>query len=178
MQRIAIIGCPGAGKSTFALRLGALLGIDVIHLDRLYWHPGWVRTPTEEWLQIQTAALQADRWIVDGNYAASIPLRLALADTVIFFDFPRALCLWRSLKRVASARWTTRPDMAEGCRERIDLEFLRFIWYFHRTKRPGILHQLQGLPEGKPFVHLRTPHEAETFLAQVRQQTAPPVAMA
>ena len=80
---MAAISCPGAGKSTFARRLGAVLGIEVIQLDRLCWQPGWVPTPVEQRIPIQEAALQTDRWIVDGNYARTLHLRVAAADTVL-----------------------------------------------------------------------------------------------
>ena len=170
VRRVAVIGCPGAGKSTFARRLGVVLGIEVVHLDRLYWHPGWVRTPAEQWAQIQAAALQADRWIVDGNYAATLHLRVTAADTVIFLDFPRAVCLWRSLLRVARSRRTTRPDMADGCRERVNLEFLRFIWSFRRAKRPGMVRRLREVQGDKHVVYLRSSGEADAFLARARQR--------
>ena len=167
---MAVIGCPGAGKSTFARRLGAILGIEVIHLDRLYWHPGWRRTPPEQWAQIQEAALQGDRWIADGNYAATLHLRVAAADTVIFFDFPTAVCLWRSLLRVAKSRWTVRPDMADGCAARVNLEFLQFIWSFRRAKRPGMVRRLRQVQGDKHVVYLRSSGEADAFLTRVRQR--------
>ncbi len=170
MRTVAVIGCPGAGKSTFARRLGAILGIEVIHLDRLYWRPGWVPTPAEEWVRIQEAALRADRWIVDGNYARTLSLRVAAADTVIFLDFPTAVCLCRSLLRVARSRRTPRPDMADGCRERVNLEFLRFIWGFRRAKRPDMVRRLRAVEGDKDVVHLRSSREADAFLEQVRQR--------
>lgn len=169
-----MIGCPGAGKSTFARRLGAVLGFEVIHLDRLYWHPGWVHTPAERWTEIQQAALQGDRWIVDGNYAATLALRLAAADTVVLFDFPTAVCLGRSLLRLARSPWTARPDMAEGCRERLNLEFLRFIWHFRRDRRPGILRRLAAMPPGRTVLHLHSSAEANALLARIRREAGRP----
>ena len=173
MRRVAVIGCPGAGKSTFALRLAQIVGLEVVHLDRLYWHAGWVPTPREEWLRIQQAALAGERWIADGNYAASLDLRLAVADTVIFLDLPRGVCLWRAVRRVLRARWTTRPDMANGCRERLDLTFLAFIWGFRRAKRPAMLRQLREVPAGTRVVHLTSSRAAARFLAELERGPAP-----
>lgn len=167
MRRVAVIGCPGAGKSTFALRMGAILGIEVIHLDLLYWRPGWVRTPTEEWLEAQRAALHGAAWIVDGNYGASLDQRLAASDTVIFLYYPRALCMWRAVGRVLRSPWVHRPDMAPGCRERLDLEFLRFIWTFRNAKRPGIVRRLQAAPPSTRVVYLRSSREADAFVQQL-----------
>ena len=144
--------------------------IEVIHLDRLYWHRGWRRTPPGQWVQIQEGALQGDRWIVEGNYAATLHLRVAAADTIVFFDFPTAVCLWRSVLRVAKSRRTVRPDMADGCAERVNLEFLRFIWSFRRAKRPGIVHLLRHVQGDKHVVYLRSSGEADAFLRRVRQR--------
>ena len=163
MRRVAVIGCPGAGKSAFARQLGRILGTEITHLDRLYWRPGWVRTPQTEWEALQRAALAGERWIIDGNYGATLHLRLAAADTVILLDFPRAVCMGRFLRRVLLARWTPRPDMADGCHERFSLELARFIWDFRRDKRPGILRQLRALPPER-VVWLASPRQARRWL--------------
>jgi adenylate kinase family enzyme len=121
-------------------------GIPVIHLDRLYWRAGWVPTPRETWLERQREVLAQEGWIIDGNYGSTMELRPVAADTVIFLDTPRLRCLWRVLKRVASYRSGTRPDMAEGCHERFDLEFLRWVWRHPVEQRPKILELLARQP--------------------------------
>ena len=99
MQRIAIIGSAGTGKSTLARRLGELTGLSVVHLDALYWHPGWLATPDEEWDAIVREIVSRESWITDGNYGRTMEPRLERADTVLFLDFPRVVCLWRVFKR-------------------------------------------------------------------------------
>ncbi|WP_337956063.1 hypothetical protein [Alicyclobacillus herbarius] len=128
MKRIAIIGSPGAGKSTFACRLGDITGIEVFHLDRLFWHPGWVEMPRPEWMELQRKLVQRPSWIIDGNYGSTMDIRIQAADTVIFLDVPRRVCLWRVMKRVIRYHGQTRPDMGAHCPEKIDLEFFRYIW--------------------------------------------------
>ncbi|MHC4225272.1 MAG: P-loop NTPase family protein, partial [Planctomycetota bacterium] len=126
MRRIAILGCAGAGKSTLALQIGESLGIEVIHLDRHFWKPGWVETPREEWAELQTELLAGESWVADGNYGATLEIRLARADTILFMDMPRRLCLWRILKRRIRYRGRARPDVAPGCPENVDWEFFRW----------------------------------------------------
>jgi len=95
MKKIAIIGSPGAGKSTFARRIGEITGIEVFYLDQLFWKPGWVKTPRPEWIELQQRIVKGESWIIDGNYGATMDIRIQAADTVIFLDFPRRVCLWR-----------------------------------------------------------------------------------
>ena len=130
--------------------------------------------PREEWMQVQQTALRQQRRIVDGNHGATLDLRLAAADTIIFLDYPRWLCLRRALRRMLLYRGRPRPDMAEGCVQRLNLAFLRFIWGFPRTHRPRILDHLAGLGPEKQVRCLRRSCEAEAFLRQVRRLPPPP----
>jgi adenylate kinase family enzyme len=172
VRRVAVIGCPGAGKSTFALRLGALLALPVVHLDRLYWRPGWVRPDPAEWLEAQREALRGEAWIADGMYLGSLQLRLALADTVFFLDYPPAVCLARILRRAATRG--PRPDMAPGCRERLDPAFLRFVWRFPREHRPRVLERLRDLRPGASLIVLPSPRAAARKLGALGRAPAGP----
>jgi len=139
MRRILVIGSGGAGKSTFALRLSAILNMEVIHLDSLYWTSGWVEMPKDRWRAVVEELLQRDSWIIDGNYGGTLDLRLAACDSVIFLDVPRLICLQRVLKRVALYRKASRPDMAAGCRERVNWEFIKYVWAYPRKRKPALL---------------------------------------
>lgn len=165
MRRILIIGPGGAGKSTLARRLGARLGLEVFHLDKFYWRPGWVEPARDEWLEILAALAARDSWIMDGNYSGSLDLRLARCDTVVLLDLPRPLCLWRIVRRRLAYRAATRPDMAEGCPERLTPEFVRWVWGYPRRSRPKVLARLAAAGAGKRIIRLRSRREVERFLA-------------
>ena len=81
MDRVAVVGPVGAGKSTFAAALGERTGLPVVHLDRHFWHPGWVETPRDEWRRRQAELFAGDRWIADGNYGRTFDERFSRADT-------------------------------------------------------------------------------------------------
>ena len=168
MRKVLVIGSGGAGKSTFARRLGAALGIEVIHLDAHYWRPGWVEPPKPEWRQAVEALLARDAWIMDGNYSGTLELRLAACDTVVFLDLARTVCIWRVLKRLRAYRRQPRPDMAAGCPERFSLDFVHWVWDYHRRSRPKVVARLQEHAQSKRIVWLRTPAEVETFLADAQ----------
>jgi adenylate kinase family enzyme len=167
MRKVLVIGSGGSGKSIFATRLGELLKIEVLHLDKFYWRPGWVETPKAEWLRIVEELLKRDAWIMDGNYSSTLEMRLEACDTVIFLDMARSLCLWRVLKRVLMYRKGRRPDMAEGCHERFDLEFISWVWNYPRRSRPKIVEKLKSNSDSKKIVWLRTRSDVERFLADV-----------
>ncbi len=94
-QRILVIGCGGAGKSAFAREMGRRTNLPVVHLDRLYWRPGWVKTEATEWNRVVKEALSADQWIMDGNYGGTLSLRFQACDAVVFLDLP-PLVVFRS----------------------------------------------------------------------------------
>ena len=99
MRRVLVIGSGGSGKSTVAARLGELLGLEVNHLDKFYWRAGWVEPAQDEWIKTVTELMDKDSWVMDGNYSGTLELRLQRADTIVFMDLPRLLCMWRILKR-------------------------------------------------------------------------------
>lgn len=148
MERIVIIGCGGAGKSTLARTLGEKLGIPVVHLDKLFWNPGWQKKTPEEFDRLLAEELKKDSWIMDGNFNRTMPQRIARCDTVIYLDFSRVTCLMGVLKRIVTTFGTVRPDMGEGCPERVDLEFLKWVWNFNKEKRESyykMLNETQGI---------------------------------
>jgi adenylate kinase family enzyme len=164
MKRVLVIGSGGAGKSTFARRLGARLGLEVIHLDREHWRPGWVETPKDEWRRRVEELAARESWVMDGNYSGTLDVRLAACDAVIFLDLPRALCVWRVLKRIVTYRRGVRPDMAEGCHEQFDFKFIRWVWDYPTRTRPKVLALLEQHSHDKRIVRLRTRAEVEKFL--------------
>jgi adenylate kinase family enzyme len=167
MQRIMIVGSAGSGKSTFARQLGEKLGLPVVHLDTLYWRPGWVEPPQDVWREQVRGAVQADAWVMDGNYSANMDLRFERADTAIFLDIPRRVCLYRVLKRAITHRGKVRSDCAPGCPERFDWFFLKWVWSFPTQRRPAMLERLANAPEAVRVVHLHNDREIEAFLGKV-----------
>jgi adenylate kinase family enzyme len=165
VERVLVLGSSGSGKSTFAKQLGKKLGIDVIHLDSHYWQPDWTYTPENEWEQKIERLLEKESWIMDGNYMSTLSQRLEYADTVIFLDLNRVKCLWRCVSRYLKYQGENRPELAAGCNEKIDKDFLKWIWNYPREVRPRILKMLGDQPEIKMVV-LRGTGDIDNFLAR------------
>ena len=163
MERIMIIGCGGSGKSTLARQLGERLMLPVIHLDQLFWTPGWVSVSREEFDKRHLAAMEGDQWIMDGNFDRTIPVRLQRCDTVIYLDYSRIACLMGVFKRIIKTYGQVRPDMGEGCPERFDLDFLKWVWNFNKNKRKKN-YELLSKAEGVRVVILRNRRQLRAFL--------------
>lgn len=167
MRRIVILGNAGSGKSTLARRLGERLGLPVIHLDALFWRPGWTEPDNEAFRDRVREAVAGEGWVSDGNYLSrTFDLRLPRADLVIWLDAPRRVCLWRVIAR--TIRGGRRPDLAEGCDERIDgqyLQFLRYTWDYDSKSRPRLEAARAAMAPDTPVVRLRSSREIGAFLA-------------
>lgn len=162
MERVLLIGCSGAGKTTLARALGAKTGLPVVHLDRHYWRPGWVEPEKDVWRRQVEELIAAPRWIIDGNYGGTLELRLTRADTVVMFDFPMWQCLAQAFWRSAKGYGKTRADMGPDCPEKFELAFARFIWRFQIDTMPRMYKRLEAF--GGRLVVVRTRADVAAFL--------------
>ncbi|MDN7246664.1 topology modulation protein [Planococcus shenhongbingii] len=151
MKKIMVTGVSaGAGKSTFAAELGEKLGLPVHHLDSIYWKPGWIEAEPAEFRAAQEKVTAGESWIIEGNYSDSFDIRFAKADTFIYLELPLRVCLYRVLKRWLTNIGNTRPDMAEGCPEKMDLEFLKFIVTTYAARKVKMRERMRKFQEVRP----------------------------
>ena len=140
MKRVAILGRGASGKSTLARRLGEITGLPVVQLDKVFWRPGLIATPRDEWADTQASLVANEKWIMDGDLGPLdvVETRLRAADTVIFLDFSLARCAWRAIRRsreradfwwwVLAYRWQSRPALLKAianCAPNAELHIFR-----------------------------------------------------
>jgi adenylate kinase family enzyme len=119
IKKIAILGLPGAGKTTLANKLGPLLKIRVIYLDHIFWKRGWQAVPREERIDCLEELVRERKWIIDGAYLDISETRLEAADIVIYLDIHPLICLWRIIKRHCESHGRFRRDIPLECTDKL-----------------------------------------------------------
>ena len=162
-----IIGSPGSGKSTFAGKLSQVTKLPLIHLDKEFWKDGWIETPRQEWIKKQKQLILGDEWIIDGNYGGTMDIRLEKADTIICFKLSRIVCLLSYYKRVITNMGKVRPDMPEGCPEKFDYEFMKYIWNFPKGYGKTNIDVIEKNKD-KQIIVFKSRKESQQFLSTKR----------
>ena len=165
-MKIAVLGFSGCGKSTLARKLGEKYQLPVLHLDSVQFAAKWVERELEDKLRDVAAFMDShDSWVMDGNYSNLLQeRRLEEADRIIMLELNRFVCLWRILKRWLTYKGSSRPDMAAGCEEKVDWEFLRWVLHDGRTKkRKAHMNEIARRYPNK-CVRIRTRKEQKAFL--------------
>lgn len=164
MDRIAIIGCGGSGKTVLARHLATMFTLPVANLDALYYDDAWNPTPMEKFAALQRELVAADRWLIEGNYASTLPIRLARADTVIFLDLPARTCL----RGIAQRRWRYRGGQhTDGVYDRVTWSFIKYVLGYRRSMRPRVNALVAEHGQNAEFVHLTSRRSANRYLKRL-----------
>ncbi len=163
MEKVLVIGCPGGGKSTFSRALNKITGIPLFYLDMIWHKPDKTTCSREVFDQRLGEILRGERWIIDGNYARTLPLRLADCDTVFWLDYPLETCI----EGIRARKGKPRVDMPWIEMEE-DEEFMEFVRNFPLSGRREIQRLLKEYPE-KDIVVFYSREEAEAFLARQKK---------
>ncbi len=170
MQRVMIVGGPGSGKSTLAQRLGGTTGLPVHHVDRIHWLANWVERPKADKIRMAHKIEATEAWIFEGSLSATFPNRAARADTLIWLDLPIGLRFWRVTKRIFQNWGQSRPDMGDGCVERIGrhtVEFYIWIWSTRHSRGQQLTELIDANPHLR-VLHLQSRSEIRAFEEEMK----------
>src|SRR5262249_5063159 len=170
MRRVMVIGGSGAGKSTLGRRLAKALELPLIELDVLYWRPGWIDTPMREFRDVVARLAAGPAWIMVGNYSTMFDLRMPVADTIVWLDFGRWICMYGVLRRIVRDYGRVREGMPEGCPERVDAGFLKYVWNFQTEYRPKIVAALEEFAGQTQLHRLPSRSDAERLMAAIERR--------
>lgn len=166
MKRVSVIGCPGAGKTTFSRELSRSTKLPLVHLDFMYHDQTYsYQTDKDSWRKRVLKETKERRWIIDGNYKSTFDIRLPKSDTIIFLDYPTYISIWRAIKRRVQYREKVRDDMPSTWKERLGMDFFVFILKFNLLIAPRMRELLKSYND-KDVIILRSPRQAKTFLAK------------
>lgn len=170
-MRIMIFGRPGSGKSTFALKLAQKYDLPLYHLDKYFFEANWTARKYEDFLEDQYTIVDQKNWIIDGNSLQSLHVRYSEANICIYFNYPRLLCLWRLIKRIFFKDITI-DDRADGCKESISWQLIKYMWTFEYRLYNRLARQLEMLHEFYPEVKFYSVHnnrELQTMMMELEQ---------
>jgi adenylate kinase family enzyme len=153
MEKVAIVGCGGSGKSHLARQLGAVLDAPVSHLDAVYFDDDWNVLPMEKFAAAQRALVAEPRWVIDGNYNSTLPIRLEACDTVVLMDVSTPAAVWgilsRQLRHGAGHK-------GNGVHNRITWGVIKYAATYRRKMRPRVLAKIEEFAAGHAEVVLLT----------------------
>lgn len=163
MKKVIVIGCPGSGKSTFSKALHKITGIELLHLDMIFWNEDKTTIDKSVFIERLLKTIELDNWIIDGNYESTMELRMRECDTVIFLDYPLDVCLNGIEERKGKAR----SDMPWTESDKEDLDFIEFVKNYNFKNRPKVI-QLLNRYSYKDIYIFSTRAQAEEFLTKIR----------
>lgn len=173
MKRIMVVGISsGVGKSTFARNLGDMLQAPVYHLDTLFWKPNWIEASIEEFTEMQQQIVCNEEWIIEGNYNNTFHIRAERADTIIYLELPLRVCMYRVLKRWVMNIGRTRSDMGEGCKEKMDWAFIKFIWTTYYPRKKKMRERFETFKKGDPnktVILLKNKQKIASYLENIKK---------
>ena len=170
MKKVIVIGCPGSGKSVFSRQLHAITGLPLYPLDLIRWRADKTFLPKEQMVEEVRKIVATDEWIIDGNYGATMELRMAFCDTIIFLDYPTEVCY----EGIMARRGTARPDMpwVEPVDE-VDPEFVDSVLQYNAVNRPIVLERIQKYADGREVYVFQGREEAAAFLDLIQTGSVP-----
>jgi adenylate kinase family enzyme len=169
-NKVVIIGSPGAGKSTLAHNLHSVLNIKIIHLDRIFWGPGWKEKPRETRIDILQEIVQEKQWIIEGTYLGASEPRFNASDTIIFLDTPALLCLQRVVRRYMG-QGRHRREIPEGCYDKLSLYRILKVMVFPFKGKRTLKQKLRFYEsDSRNIIRLHSSKEIDAFLARLESQ--------
>ena len=164
MKKVIVIGCPGSGKSTFSKALHKITDIPLFHLDMIFWNADKTTVEKTVFLDRLLKIVQKDEWIIDGNYASTMELRMQACDTIIFLDYPLDVCL----NGIKERKGKPRSDLPWIEPDEDDVEFIEFIKNYNSQSRPKVMELLDSYSH-KDIIMFSTRTQAEEFLIKIQR---------
>jgi len=168
MNKVAVFGKPGGGKSTLSRKLSAVTGIKLCALDLIEYRKNGERVSRDEYSKKHADWIGANNWIIDGlGTLESFWLRIDAADTLIYVDLPYFIHYWWVTKRLLKSVFVNPEGWPEGCSV---LKGTLAGWKYLRLSpgfwTPELYEEIQRRGEGKVIYRITTVREINIFARQ------------
>lgn len=168
MQRVSVVGCPGAGKSVFSAHLHSLTTLPLIYLDTMYHDSKHnYKNDVKGWQKAVGNIVAGQKWIMDGDFVNTFDARFEASDTIIFLDFPTLVCLLHAIRRRLDYRRHPRLEMPRHWKERLPLEFIGYILTYRKNERPKVINSLSKWERDRQILTFRSVKQAEDYLQSI-----------
>ncbi len=161
-----VMGCSGGGKSSLSKKIAKITGLRLIHMDFFYFEPNWIMRDNDMIMQDVLSAIKHDGWVFDGNHSSTQDARAEKSQMIIWVDIPRWRCLLNVVMRTWKYRGRARPDMADGCNERLTWDFIKFIWGFKHRGNVKIAKLIEDHQMAKFTFRLKSYAEVNALVAR------------
>ncbi len=168
VNKIAIIGGPGTGKTTLSKQLGDLLFLPTYSLDSIKFHKNWKAKSKEDVDIAISNLIQKPKWIIEGNHLRNLKSILQESELVVFLDFPMILQLYGIFRRFFSNFHYCIKNI-KNCKERISFSFFLKTIFFNIRKRPKIISLLMRDYKFK-LILIANYEQIEEFLKKIKNQ--------
>lgn len=167
MEKIIVIGSPGAGKSSFSKKLKNITKLPLYHIDMLYHKKDGTHITKEELEEKLKEIFKTDKWIIDGNYQKTLELRINECDTIFLLDFPTQVCLEGAKSRIGQKR-----DDLPWVEEKLDENFKQCIINFTNEKLPQIYKLLDKYKMNHSIFIFKSRGEADNYIRNMEKKYA------
>lgn len=140
-KKIAVIGCPGSGKTTFSKQLATITKLPLYQLDLIYWKSDATHLSRSEFKQKQKEIVSNDEWIIDGNFKRTLEIRIKNAELIYFLDLPVEACI-RGVK-------TRKRPKEFPCFLPVNDELIEDIKKYNFVCKPIVLSLFEKYPDKK-----------------------------
>ena len=161
MNKIAVVGISGSGKSTVARKLAEKTDLPLFHMDQLFWKGNWEAIPEADYLIGHKELINKPKWIIEGYVDEKMSDRLKMADLVLYLDYSGVRSVWHVLRRWLKHRKESRPEIPAEAREKLKLKFLWVV--LTQGERKGIEEAIK-LASPQNIKRFRSPASLERFL--------------
>lgn len=169
MNKVAVFGKPGNGKSTLSKKLSSATGIKLHAVDSILYNSKGNEINRKSYEEAHERILTSEQWIIEGfgpmNSLDSFNKRLEEADTLIYIDLPYCITYWLVTKRLLKGIFKKPEGWPDGCSVlQGTLDSYKVLKLCPGFWNDEFLQRLENISKGKSLHVIRSVYELNNFV--------------